>query len=496
MRFPFLMTLLLLVNMGVFAADELADKIKQTDMNNADAVYELAVWCEANGKLSTSRKYYTRVLQIDKDHEATRAKFGQVKVNDRWVDAKLVSQNPQDKTKGDASATPGLRSGGVGPKASEIDWKLQVPAIEGQNDFIEAQIMRMQKNKNDSDDMDSAVLTLFREDNRTEMIPRLCAALNGKEFTDLYGTSQIIMKFLKAGDIETARLLFGFLAKTSERATDKEDLEMFAYTTPMMKDRRIIPRLIELMGHSEKSVAQAARKAFSDLSLVANGEDLTQEKAQGWWNRYHDVSPKVWLSEQLKNADPLVVINAAEGLYTLREKSLFPAVLKVLSGDNRRANERGIQLITRVTGNDWGYSPTASPEERAKIVAQMDKWWKANSGKFEWVEDRNKPLVAANKTVKVDPLAAMINDLASVEGMTAQKAEQNLLSSGNASVPALIKGLSNESVIVRRKCNDILKDLAKKDVGYDPRAEAHERDKSIAAWTEWAKSVGAVGEEK
>jgi hypothetical protein len=63
-------------------------------------------------------------------------------------------------------------------------------------------------------------------------------------------------------------------------------------------------------------------------------------------------------------------------------------------------------------------------------------------------------------------------------------------------VPALLKGLTSESVIVRRKCNDILKDLAKKDVGYDPRAEASERDKSIAAWTAWAKSAGALGEAK
>jgi hypothetical protein len=497
MRIPLLITMMLLINVSAFGADELAEKIKQTDMNNADAVYELAVWCEANGKLSTSRKYYTRVLQIDKDHEATRTKFGQVKVNDRWIDAKVAGAAGPEKNKdGTASNPTGKRSGGVGPKASEVDWKLQAPAIEGENDFIQAQIMRMQTNQNDSNDMDSAVLTLYREDNRAAMVPFLCAALQRPDFTDLYGSSQLIKLFLKDGDTTTAGLLFGFIAKVSERNNEVEDLEMFCYAAQVIKDRRAIPRLIELMGHSEKGVAQAARKAFSEVSLVANGDDLSQAKALEWWNRNHNIEPKVWLLEQLKNTDPMTVLSAAEGLYQLRDKALFPAVFKVLSGDSRPANERGIRLITRATGNDWGYSPAVSTEDRVKIVAQMEKWWKANSGKFEWIEDRNKPVAAATKTVKVDPLVAMINDLASVEGNTAQKAEKNLLGSGNAAVPALLKGLTSESVIVRRKCNDILKDLAKKDVGYDPRAEASERDKSIAAWTAWAKSAGALGEAK
>ncbi len=481
-----------------FAEDTLEEMIKKTDMNSADSVFMLGEWCEKNNKPSTARKYFTKVLQIDKDHEATRVKFGQVKVGDRWVAGATAGG-------GDAVVAGGTNKNGAivsrksstpGPTVKDIKWDLAVPPAERGNKFIEMQIGRMQKSTNDGNDMESAVLTLYREDNRQEMIPLLCAALMRSDFTDLYGTSLLIMKFLKDHNKEVPRQLLGFVDQASERCKDKEDLEMFAYIAPLMKDRRIIPRLIELMGHSEALVSTAARRSFAQMSLQPDSPELTKEKAKKWWDDNHDISPKVFLSEQLQSNDPIVVIIAAEGLFELREKSLVPAVIKVLAGDNRRANEKGIQLITRITGNDWGYSPTASPADRAKVVEQLNQWWKKNGTNFEWVVDRDAKPEAGAATSAKDPLAMMVNQLASVEGNDAQQAEQNLMAGGNDSVPALLAGLKNPSVIVRRKSNDILKSLSKKDVGYDPRADEIARDKSIKAWTEWAKAEDALGEEK
>jgi hypothetical protein len=63
-------------------------------------------------------------------------------------------------------------------------------------------------------------------------------------------------------------------------------------------------------------------------------------------------------------------------------------------------------------------------------------------------------------------------------------------------VPALLTGLKDPGVIVRRKCNDILKTLSKTDVGFDPRGEEDQRMKGIAAWTAWAKEKGLLGKDE
>jgi PBS lyase HEAT-like repeat len=490
-----------------FAEETLEDMIKKTDMNNVESVFLLGEWCEKNNKPSTARKYYSKILQMDKDHEATRAKFGQVRVGDRWitsVSAAGATAGGGPKAEGGGGGSGATASGansltrqssGPGPTTKDIKWDLTVPPAKRENKFIEAQFARMQKSANESDDMDSAVLTLYRDDTREEMVPLLCQALTHSDFTDLYGTSLLIMKFLKDGNMERSRQLFGFLDQASERCKRKDDLEMFAYVAPMMKDRRVIPRLIELMGHSEAAVSSAARKSFSQMTLQPDNAELTAEKAKKWWDSNHDVSPKVYLSEQLKNEDPLVVISAAEGLYELRDKAVVPAIIKVLSGNHLKANEKGLSLMVRITGNDWGYSPKATPEERAKVIAQMEKWWKQNGENFEWVADRNaKPEDVVGPAD--DTLTLMINQLASVEGNNAQQAEQNLIARGNEAVKALLLGLKNPSVIIRRKSNEILKTLSKKDVGYDPRADEVARDKSIKAWSEWAKSQEGFTKEK
>ena len=493
---PFLLAcvLALLVGPLAFAEDSLEEMIKKTDMNNADAVYTLGVWCEENGKPTAARKWYTKVIQLDKNHEAARTKMGQVLVGDRWVAANLVPGGAKKQDGKGEDAGTHRRSSGPGPTAKEVKWDLTVEPAEHENQFIDTQIKRMNDNKNDSDAMDSAVLTLFRDDCRTEMVPRLCAALLRDNYQDIFGASMLVMKFAKVGDTATIRRLIPFMTKASERVTDKDDLEVFAYVLPMARDRRVVPRLIELMDHPDVGVQTAAKKAFGQIALQP-AEGLTAAKAKTWWDLNHDVSEKVWLHEQLQNEDPAVAVAAAKGLYELRDKTLVPVVIKVLKSDNRKATEQAVDLIRKITGNDWGYDITAPPEVRAKIVVQLEKWWKENGTRFEWIEDRNEKPVAGAAAKPVDPLTQWVKQLASTMGNEAQQAEQNLIGKGNEAVPALLSGLKDPVVIVRRKCNEILKSLSKTDVGFDPRGEEDQRAKGITAWIAWAKGKGLIKEE-
>ena len=134
----------------------------------------------------------------------------------------------------------------------------------------------------------------------------------------------------------------------------------------------------------------------------------------------------------------------------------------------------------------------AAPEARAKVVTQLEKWWKDNGPRFEWIEDRNAKPADGVAAKPLDPLAQWVKQLASTTGNEAQLAEQNLLGKGDEAVPTLIKGLKDPGVIVRRKCNDILKSLSKKDVGFDPRGEDDQRQKGITAWIAWAKEKGLI----
>jgi hypothetical protein len=487
--------LALLVGPLAMAEDSLEEMVKKTDMNNADAVYTLGVWCEENGKPTTARKYYTKAIQLDKNHEAARSKMGQVLVGDRWVAANLVPggvKKPDAAGKGEEGTH--RHASGPGPTAKEVKWDLTVEAPERDNQFIETQIKRMDDSKNDSDAMDSAVLTLYRDDCRVEMVPRLCAALLRDSFHDLYGTSMLMMKFAKAGDLATVKRFVPFLTKASERVTDKDDLEMYAYVVPMARDRRVIPRLVELMDSPDAGVQQAAKKAFGQIALQPV-EGMTAAKAKAWWDLNHDASEKVWLTEQLRNEDPMIAVAAARGLYELRDKTLVPTVIKVLKGDNRKANEQAVDLIRKITGNDWGYDVMAAPEARAKIVVQLEKWWKENGTRFEWIEDRNEKAAPGAAAKALDPLTQWVKQLASTAGNEAQQAEQNLIGKGADAVPALISGLKDPGVIVRRKCNDLLKAFSKTDVGFDPRGEEDQRAKAQAAWVTWAKGKGLLKDE-
>jgi hypothetical protein len=470
---------------GAFAEETLESVTKATDMTNADSVFALAEWCASHGKPTTARQFYGKVIELDRDHEAARARLGQVKVGDRWVSA--ASAGPQAAA-GKNGAAPGganRTASGSGPAAKDVAWDLKIPEGSGDATFVDAQIERMNRAKNDSDDMDSAVLTLLRDDCRAQLPSRLATALLRPDFGDLYGPCQIILKLLKDKRRATARQILPFLAKCSEHVTDAEDLETFAYIGPMLRDRRLVARLMELMDHPNEAVKSAATKGAAQLTLLP-AEGLTAARVKAWWDLNWNVPEHQVLAEQLHNPDPKISVEAAKGLYELRDKSIVPVLVKLLKADNKEVNGEAISVINRITGNSWDYEPGLPPEKKAKIAGDIEKWWKENQTRFEWIEDRNaKPVDEAKPK---NPLAEWVQQLASVEGRQAEQAESNLRAKGKDAVPVLIGGLRDRSMIVRRKCNDLLKGISKQDFSYDPRADEDKLGKAIEAWRKWATS--------
>jgi hypothetical protein len=475
--------LLMLLSCLVQGEDTLADVIKKTDMSNADAVYALAEWCAEHNKPTTARQYYGKCIEIDKDHEAARYKLGQVKVGDRWVAAAAAGVKPPGAKDASSAAAPTRGSSGPGPAAKDVAWDLTLPASSGDASFVDAQIERMNHAKNDSDEMDSAVLTLMRADCRAQLMPHLCAALLRTDFADIYGACQIMLKLVKEGHRNAARRLLGFIARSSEHNSDNDDLETFAFAGPMMHDRRLVPRLIELMDSASPAVKKAATEGVASLILLPLA-DLTTAKAKAWWDLNWNIPERQVLGEQLRSSDPHIAIEAAKGLYDLRDKSMVPVVIKLLKSDDHKVVTDAIEVIIKITGNDWSFSADLPADKRTQIIANLDKWWKENQNRFEWIEDRNA--VPAEEAKAVDPQALLIQQLASVEGKQSEQAYGTLRSKGKEAVPALIAALHDRNTLIRLKCNDILKAISKQDFKFDAHADDDKLAAAIEQWRQWA----------
>jgi hypothetical protein len=470
------------------AEDSYEDMAKKTDMSNADQVFALAQWCQEHQKPTQARQLYSKVIKLEPDHEGARAAMGQVKVGDRWVSEKQLDagNKPNDKH-GDKGGATG---GGSAPTAAQIAWDLHLPRDpQPDNTFINSYIDKLPHIKNDSSDMDNAVATMLNGDNFPCAVPRLCAALARPDFDDLFGASEVVMQLAKAGQLEAARPLMGFLAKASEHVKDPEDLEHFAFAMGLFKDKRALPRLIELYDIQDTNLHDTLGLAVGQITALPS--PVSKEQAQAWWSKNWNADAKTLYLAQLKSGDPASQIAAAEALYDLREKSIYPTLVKLMRIDDRPINGRALALVVKMSGLDWGYTPALPAPEKEKKVLLAEKWWKDNGEKFHFPEVA-APVVpqATAEEKQADQISGWVADLGSVVGNKAGEAEQSLSGAGLKAVPALIGGLDNTAVIVRMKCNDLLKTITKQDFKFEPRAEEADRAKAVAAWKQWAASKG------
>jgi hypothetical protein len=484
MRRASLLAALVLVLPLAFA-EEFDDVVKRTDMTSADSVYELAQWCDKNGKAAQARKYYNDIIsKIDKDHEPARTALGFVRVGDRWVNKAFVPAGTGAKGQ-DATVAGGRRvASGKGPTAAEVQWPLDPPKDPApDNKWLDQYIQTLNRAGNDSDQMDAAINTILREDNWAIGLPRICAALTQASFTDLYGGAEMVRRLWAGGRKEDARRIYAFVAKASERNRERGDLEMFCMVSEEIRDKRAVPRLMELL--KDDKVQTSAASALSAITkLPAKG--LTAEAVQGWWDLNWNVSEEQILREQLRDADPMVRVAACEGLYEKRDRAIMPVLIALLRLDNRAANNRAINLINKIGGQRI-YDPSMPPEEKKKKVDMIEKWWKEDGARWQWMEDRIAANTGTEKPAeKKDANAALVAQLTSVAGREAADAESRLVANGAAAIPALLDGLDSKDGRLRRKCNDVIKQISKQDFGFDPQADDAMRGAAVKKWRDWA----------
>jgi hypothetical protein len=474
-------------------AETVEERIKATDFSKSEQVFELAEWCAANKLPTKARQYYNQTLKLDRDHEGAQTALGRVRVGDRWVPAK--DAHAAAPTNAGAPAVATRRPGSPGPAARDIAWDLSVPVDpEPASTFINTYIERMPRVANDSRDMDVSVATILMDEHLPKALPRLCAALLEPGFGDLYGASNLVMELLKRGEGRKARQLLPFLVKASERVADPEDLATFAFAVGMLKDKRVVPRLIELLDHADETVKAGAIDGLAAITLLP-ATQIEAERMRDWWARNHDVSDQETYRAQLGSDDPRVAIEAAKALYQERDRAIVPVLIRLLRSEDRAVCGEAIAVIKQITGNTWAYDPAGTPVEKKKRADELEKWWKEEQFRFRWISEiaADNATASAAVTVAVDPAEEWVRQLASVAGNEAAAAEARLIDQGPRSVPALLGGLRNPSRLVRRTCHGLLLKVTGHDLPFDAGATEDERQAQIAAWTAWAEQQKLLG---
>jgi len=475
-------------------AETLDERIKATDLSNADQVFELGKWCAANNLPTKARQYYNQAVKLDKDHEGARNMLGQARVGDKWVSAKAAGVEAKPAAGPGGAAPADRRASGPGPTAAQIVWDLTLPKDPNpQATFINSYIERAATAGNDSREMDISVATMKMADHLPYAVPRLCAALLRPGFKDLYAGSSLVMELLKDGDQAKAKQLLPFLTKASEQVTDSEDLATFAFAAGLLKDKRVLPRLIELLESGDDEVKAAAADGVAGITLLPR-EQITADRAKQWWDLNHNISDQQTYQEQLNSRDPRVAVEAAKALYQYRDRAIVPVLIRLLRSDERLVCSEAIEVIRQITGSTWSYDPTGSPEQRKKRADELEKWWKEEQFRFRWIDEiKAESANAASPTAAADPATEWVRQLGSVAGNEAASAEGNLVGGSTKSVPALIAGMDNPNRLVRRKCHDLLVKITKQNLPFDPASSDADRAAQVAAWRKWAEEAKLMG---
>ncbi len=301
--------------------------IAATDMSNPDQVFALASWFKEHQRLVSAQKYFKEVLRLDPDHAGARDALGFVRVNDRWVPKAFAPAGSQSTTPQDPGGGPSLVSA-PGPTADQVVWNASLPADPNPTDpFITKYIDRLPTVANDSQEMDVSVATCSDRKYWPSALPRLCQALARPDFNDLFGAANMVMELSRQGRLEEARPLLPYLVKASSHVTDPEDIEGFCYAAAAFKDRRAVPRLIELIETGNPQVAQAAGEAVAAIAHLPPTA-LDAAHAHAWWNDNWNRSETESLRAQLLSKDDYAAVEAAKALYGLRDRFMMETAIR------------------------------------------------------------------------------------------------------------------------------------------------------------------------
>ena len=472
------------------AAEETFEQLaRKTDPNNVEQVFTLAQWCQERKQTSRVKTLLLQVIKLDPEHLGARTALGQVKEDGKWVVASAIPK-PQTPPKPKAVSA----STGPLPKASAVEWKLTPPVDpDPTSTFIDSYITKLPTIGNESAEMDAAVATMALEDNLPSALPRLCQALQKPEFTDLYGASQMVLVLIRTPARASARTLYPFIAVASSRITDPDELQAFILASTAVRERKALPRLIELMQDANADVAKAATECAAEITgLPANG--LTAGQVGVWWTRFANLDDRSILKAQMAAKEPAIAMKAAEQLLLTQDKAALDTLIGLMLHEDPKIAGKAHELVSTSTGRDWGFVASDPLPMRQQRVTVLRKWWKENRADFALILDPQQAKAAGNQqgvAAPAEPSAAerLVTDLGATDTKTAAKAEAGLLAEGSGAIQPLIDGLLSPNPIIARRCQELLVRISgRTDITFTPRDALAQKEAAVTAWKAWAES--------
>lgn len=477
------------------------------DLTNPDDLVVLAEWCRENRRHRSATRHLREALAIDTNHIGARTALGFIWYNERWVhESRLPSgarqQSSQGNNRGGSGGTTVRRPSTPGPSAAEIQWDLTLPADPEPDApysrFLDEVIAEFPRLDNYSGRMESGIATLLQDDYFYKSIHHLAKAMAADSFTDLYAASMLISEVMKSGSPDqqrAVRALLPFMVSTSARVRDTTDLYMFGLAVGGLGDKRAVPRLIELVGHSDRDVADGARAGIHLITMMAERE-VTAASAKEWWDLYHQSSDSAIFADMLGSRnDALTRLEAAKRLYREQDKRIVPVLIELIGGDNMTAALGAAGIVERICGNDWGIVPGMAQADRAAAAERLSTWWDENKNTFVWLEFRNTG-GSAGQAPRRDPLAEAVGRLASIEAGVADSAMAALRRGGDDAIGHLIDGLARGDLVIRTRSRDLLREITGQNFGYSPAGGSNaDRDQARERWIAWAIEAGHLSDE-
>ena len=133
--------------------------------------------------------------------------------------------------------------------------------------FTTTYLNGLSSDKNDSDLMsrvESAILNKEKPDQFAAGMNALMRALMRDGFSDLYLASMLMAS--RPGP--ATKVLLPFVMKAADRTSDPGDLEALCGALAAVRDKRGVPKLIELVDHASKDVSSSAKSALSDITMI------------------------------------------------------------------------------------------------------------------------------------------------------------------------------------------------------------------------------------
>jgi hypothetical protein len=201
----------------------------------------------------------------------------------------------------------------------------------------------------------------------------------------------------------------GFAGRIYSTALMTLTLEVYYRYLPMYESKDTLgvgSALAELL-HAEKSPSERVailRKmvTFNDPKLPTVLQGLLEDEnptvrftAAKFLAQRGDASAIPFLVQGLEHADPFYRFNAITALEELDHADAIPALIRALNDPLTANANRAENALVRKTGVRFGLSAARDGDERRKIIASWEEWWKNNRERLGSLPEISGSVVAA-----------------------------------------------------------------------------------------------------